>query len=879
MKTARLCLIGTIVVMCASARPAMAQGSRTLLTAGWHIQSSEKVKAGGDTISTSTFRAVGWYRASMPSTVLAALVANNVYADPFFGMNLRSIPGTGYPIGKNFSNVEMPADSPFRASWWFRTAFPVDRTVTGRRTLLHFDGVNYRANIWLNGRQLAASDRVAGTYRLYEFDVTDAVKHGAANVLAVEVFPPTPDDLAWTWVDWNPVPPDKNMGLWRPVYLTTSGDVVVRHPHVVSHLTAGQPEADLTVSAEIRNLAERAVHGVVRGRIEQVRFEQAVDLAPGEETVVKFQPDQFAQLRLPHPRLWWPAELGTPNLYRLELTFHEAGRLSDQRALDFGIREITSDITPDKVRLFKINGRPLLIRGGGWAPDMLLRSTPERQEAELRYVRDMRLNTIRLEGKLEDDHFFDLADRYGILILPGWCCCDVWEQWPKWKPETRDIAAASQRDQIRRLRSHPSVLAWLNGSDNPPPADVEQMYIDILRELDWPNPYVSSATQKETTVTGGTGVKMTGPYDWVPPSYWLHDEAAGGASGFNTETSPGPAVPPIESLRRMLPADHHWPIDDVWNYHAGGGQFKTLQIFSDALSARYGKPSSAEDYATKAQLMTYEGERAMFEAFARNKYRSTGVIQWMLNNAWPSMIWHLYDYYLRPAGGYFGAKKACEPVHVQYSYDDRSIVIVNGTEQPLSGKLVARVVNTDASERFAREVAVALGPDATSRVATIPEREDFSSTHFLDLRLLAPNGRLISTNLYWLSTTPEDLDWPKSTWYTTPVKQYADFTALNQLPAARVATSAVASARGDQHEVHVTVRNPGRTLAFFIRLQIVKAGGEEVLPVLWQDNYVTLMPGETRVVTATFNPRDAGGAAPRVVISGWNVKRQVVVTR
>jgi exo-1,4-beta-D-glucosaminidase len=849
-----------------------AQESRVPLTRGWHLQSSERAQDGGDVISTPGFRPAGWYPVSVPSTVLAALVENKIYPDPFHGMNLRSIPGTTYPIGRNFSNLAMPSDSPFGVSWWFRTTFSVPASDRGRHVALHCDGINYRANIWLNGTKIAGPDEVAGTYRTYEFDVTAVARIGEPNALAIEVFPPQPDDLAWTWVDWSPAPPDKNMGLWRPVSLSVSGDVVVRHPHVVSRLDAAFQNADLTVSAEVRNLATRPVIGTLRGRIEQITFDQQVELAPGEARIVKFSPGRFAELRVAHPRLWWPAELGAQDLYQLDLVFDAAGSTSDRQSLKFGIRQITSEFTEKGGRLFKINGRPLLIRGGGWAPDMLLRETPERQEAELSYVRDMHLNTIRFEGKLEDDHFFDLADEHGILLLPGWCCCDTWEQWAKWKSENRGIAAASQRDQIRRLRSHPSVLAWLNGSDNPPPADIEQMYIGILDELDWPNPYISSATAKRTTVTGATGVKMTGPYEWVPPSYWLLDDSRGGAHGFNTETSPGAAVPPIESLRRMLPADHLWPIDEVWNFHAGGGQFKTIQPFTDALTARYGPASSVEDYAQKAQLMTYEGERAMFEAYARNKYAATGVIQWMLNNAWPSMIWHLYDYYLRPGGGYFGTKKACEPVHVQYSYDDRSVVVVNGTDRRVTGKVVARVLNLDLSEKFSRETAVDVPVDTSARVLAIPDLSGLSTTYFVDVRLLSASGQALSSNLYWLSTRPEDLDWQKSSYFVTPVKGYADFTELGNLPAASVNTSMTVTRHGGDEQARVTVTNPGKTLAFFVHLQITGgAGGEEVLPVLWQDNYISLFPGETREVTATYRVKDLGAARATLAVSGWNV--------
>ncbi len=864
----RITVVSLCVAMCCVLQGvAAAQQSKVALTSGWRIQSSEKVQAIGKTISSRSFHPADWYPASMPSTVLAALVANKVYPDPLFGMNLRSIPGASYPIGRNFSNLDMPEDSPFRASWWFRTTFATPAAARGKRLALHFDGINYRAKVWLNGRQIASSDTVAGMYRMYEFDVTNAVKAGATNVLAVEVFPPAAGDLAWTWVDWNPMPPDKNMGVWRPVYLTVSGDVLVRHPHVTSKLEAGFAHAAIATSVELQNLSQRAIHGSVEARTETVMSEAKVDLAPGETKIVRLPP-----FRLARPRLWWPAGMGPQNLYRMDVSFRSGGVVSDRQSVRYGIRDTVSEMTGQGNRLFRINGRPLLVRGGGWAPDMLLRVNTARQDAEFRYVRDMRLNTVRLEGKLEDDRFFDVADEQGILVLAGWCCCDAWEQWDKWKPENREIAAASQRDQVRRLRNHPSILAWMNGSDNPPPADIEKMYVDILNELDWPVPYVSSATAKETTVTGPTGMKMTGPYDWVPPAYWLQDDSRGGARGFNTETSPGPAVPPVESLRRMLPSDHLWPIDDVWNYHAGGGQFKTISRFTDALNARYGPASSVEDYAATSQIMTYEGERAMFEAYARNKFVATGVIQWMLNNAWPSLIWHLYDYYLRPGGGYFGTKKACEPVHVQYSYDDGTIVVVNGTDRAVTGKVVARVFDIDSSEKFSRDAPVTAAADAVQRLLTLPPISGISSTYFLDLRLFSAGGQLVSSNLYWLSNQPDELDWEKSTWYTTPVKTYADFTSLRKMPPARVSASMTIARATTRDEVRVTLTNPGKTIAFFVRLQVMKGRtGEEVLPVLWSDNYVTLLPGETRVVTATFSPADVGPSRPALVVTGWNV--------
>jgi len=872
-----------LLLLLLAAADARAQ-ERHELHAGWLLASSASVGVDGATISSPTYRPTGWYHAAVPSTVVGSLVDDGVYRDPFFAMNLRALPGMTYPIGVNFVRLPMDPQSPFAVPWWYRTAFHIPRAMRNRRVALHFDGINYRANIWLNGHRLADSSMVAGTYRRYEFDVTDAVRSSGPNVLAALVFAPTPPDLQTTWVDWSPSPPDKNMGLWQPAYLSASGDVVIRYPAVVSHVdTTTLRSAELTVGTDLRNLGSHPVTGTLRGRIGDVAFSRPVTLPPHDSAFVHFTPDSFPQLRWKNPRLWWPAELGgtTPALYDLTLEFVIDTQVSDRQQLRFGVREITSASTPQGGRLFRVNGRRILIRGGGWAPDMFFRPQPERQDAQLRYALDLYLNTIRLEGNYENDRFWQQTDSLGVLVMTGWVCCSSWERWAQWGPEQHAVAAASLRDQIRRLRGHPSALVWLNGSDNPPPADVEQMYLDIEQQDAWPNPTISSASAKPTTVTGASGVKMTGPYDWVPPSYWLQDSTHGGAWAYNTETSPGAAVPPIESMRRMLPArDLTWPLDSVWLFHAAGGQFAhLLDRFDTALARRYGAPTSVEDYTATSQLMTYEGERAMFEAYRRNEYVSTGVIQWMFNNAWPSIYWHLFDWYLLPAGGYFGAKKANEPVHVLFSYDDRTVTVVNGGagRTPVhAAHLRARILGLDGAEELARDTVLDLPPDSSMRVFVLPEPTGVpgGATYVVDLRLTGADGRPLSTNLYWLSTRPDVLA-DTSTWYMTPVRSYADFTTLRGMPAAAVNATAHFSARAGTGEARVTLSNPGRSIAFFLRLQVTGRGSQEALPVLWEDNYLSLLPGETRVVTATYRVRDLGGAPPHVVVSGWNVRRAI----
>jgi exo-1,4-beta-D-glucosaminidase len=866
----------------AQSRLRQPQPAKIFLREHWTIRSSAQVKEKGDVLSQSVLQTRDWYPARVPSTVAGTLVDNKIYPDPFVGMNLRMMPGCSYPIGANFSVRPMPEDSPFRVSWWYRTEFQLPAGYRDRNVWLHLDGINFRANIWLNGKQIATSDQIAGTFRVHELNISETARVGELNTLAVEVFPALPDDLGWTWVDWNPMPPDKNMGIFRDVYLTSSGPLTIRYPQAVTHFDLPSLEtAHLTVNAEAHNASDHEVEGLLSGRIEGIRFSQRVKLGPQETRSVSFTPEQFPQLNLLHPRIWWPVHLGAQNLYSLEMEFAADGKVSDRQTTRFGIREITSQMDNQKHLVFKVNGQNVLIRGGGWASDMFLRFMPERLRTEFQYVKDMNLNAIRLEGQLQPDYFFDLADEYGILIMAGWCCCSHWEHWqhrddykegPVWDKEDYDIAARSQADQIRRLRNHPSVLVWLNGSDNPPPADVEKMYVDILKKYQWPNPFLSSATAKQAEFSGATGVKMEGPYEWVPASYWLLDKEAGGAHGFATEISPGPAVPPLESLERMIPKDHLWPIDEFWNYHAGGGQFKNIEVFTDALNNRYGTAKDVHDYALKSQLMTYEGQRAMFEAYAGNRYKSTGVIQWMLNNAWPSLIWHLYDYYLMPAGGYFGTKKACEPIHVQYSYDDKSVVAVNTTYQPQRKlKLTAQVYDLNLAEKFSKVTEVDLAPDSNLKAFLIPQIKDLSATYFLKLTLQDATGRTVSSNFYWLSTIDDVLDAKKTKWYYTPVTSYADMTQLEKLPPVKLAVSGRAARRGGEEIARVSISNPSHGLAFFVHLQIKQGSSErDVLPIVWEDNYVSLLPGERREVTATYKVKDLGNAAALLKVEGWN---------
>jgi exo-1,4-beta-D-glucosaminidase len=661
--------------------------------------------------------------------------------------------------------------------------------------------------------------------------------------------------------------------------LSESGPVSVRHAFVDSKLNLpSSDEARLTVRAELRNTSSEPVKGTLRGKIAgaaaSAEFSQSVELAANEKKEVVITPETATALNLKNPRLWWPYQMGEPYLHKLTLEFVTGkDSISDTENISFGIVQTDSEMTPEGHKLLKVNGKPVLVRGGGWASDMMLRVDESRREAEFRYVKEMGLNTIRLEGKLENEAFFERADRDGILIMAGWCCCDAWEKWGKWSEENKNVSVESLRDQLLRLRAHPSMLVWLNGSDNPPPADREQAYLEVEKQVSWPKPVISSASAKKAEFSGDSGVKMLGPYEYVSPNYWTMDTKAGGAYGFNTETSPGPAVPPVEGLKSFIPEDKLWPINEVWEYHAGGGKFKNIKIFTSALEERYGKTKDLSDFTWKSQAMTYEGERAMFEAYGGSKYQATGIIQWMLNNAWPGLIWHLYDYDLRPAGGYFGTKKALELVHPQFSYADRTVAVVNGKQEPQKGlKLVAKAYDLSMKELFSREASIDVAADGVTKGFAIPEPVGAANTYFLNLQLYASGGELLSRNFYWLSTKLDVLDFAKTEWFYTPITSYADLAGLADLPKAAVKATMRVQEAGNESVAHVTVENPGTGLAFLVRLRLLKGkNGAEVLPVFFDDNYLSLLPGEKREVTIHVRKKDLDGAKPVLAVDGFNV--------
>jgi exo-1,4-beta-D-glucosaminidase len=837
-------------ICCSTKIPA---DGKLLLRDNWAIQSSSEISTDGKTISLPGFPTDNWYPTSVPTTVLAALVANKVYPDPYYGTNITDLPGTITGRGR-----EMPEDSPFKVPWWYRTEFNLPANFKGKNIWLNFHSINYKANIWVNGKLVADTTQIEGAYRLFNLDISREALPGKKNCLALEIYPPKGMDLTITWVDWNPTPPDRGMGIWYDVSVSTTGSVAIENPYVVTRLNLpATDEARLTVTAELRNSEQKPVAGTLKGSIEDIIFSQEVELLPGETKLVNFLPEAFPQLVIANPRLWWPHTVGAQNLYDLNLSFESSGNTTDTKKVRFGIREITSwmnNFDDHHTKVFQVNGKNIVIRGGGYVQDLMLRPSDERIDADLLYAKHMNLNALRMEAPRGSDYLFERCDEEGILLMVGWCCCSSWERWRNWTPHTGDVAELSWKDLIVHLRNHPSVFTWLYGSDNFPPYDIEKRYIDVLDKYDNTRPYESSATQDSSNIAGLTGVYM-GPfpkvYAYFPPSYWYSKLE------FNTEAGPtGEQLPPIETMRWMMPEKDLWPISESWDLRLHRSFYPIARA---ALESRYGKPTGVEEYSVKSQVFQNEAVKAMFEAFAGNKYRSSGIIYWMYNSAWPKMYWQLYDYYLMPNGAFYGAKNACEPLHIQYCYDDNSIKIVNSYYENFNRlSASAKIFDFTMSEISSKEANVSVAPDESKQIMTIEIPSPVTNIYFLKLELKDATGKMLSSNFYWLSAKGDEM---------------ADFTDLSKLPEAdiTVTTSAIQQ-EGTKFKLLVTLRNQGTGLAFAVNPKILKMTSKDpVLPVLWQDNYISLLPNEQRTLQVEFDRKDLDNEKPLLKVDGWNL--------
>ncbi|HEY5808819.1 MAG TPA: sugar-binding domain-containing protein, partial [Povalibacter sp.] len=883
----------------------------TWSVSAWKLLEAPRVQAGGAEISSGGFDASQWYEATVPGTVLTTLINRGVYPDPDYGLNNMAIP-----------------ESLARQDYWYRTEFSAP--AAQQRMTLTFNGINYSSDIWLNGQRLGGT---RGAFVRGIFDVSGKIRAGGSNVIAVRVSPPPhpgipheesinagpgenggamaldgPTFIATEGWDWIPGVRDRNTGLWQDVVLSASGAVRIKDPQVITLLPLPDTaRADVTINVPLDNAAASSVKGTLIAAFDGVSLSKEVTLAPGE-TVVKLSPAEFKQLSLSKPRLWWPNGYGKQELYQLQLTFNESSGASDRKALRFGIREVTYELSlfdergqlrrvdvdvalgssrgerlidvrhealkkspkgwaaslypgalksPAVRRIeddsltphlaLKVNGVRIASRGGNWGmDDSRKRVSREKLEPYFRLHRDANLNTIRnWVGLNYEDAFFDLADEYGMLVLS-----DFWASTQDFQvePEDPQLFFVNARDTIRRYRNHPSIALWFGRNEGVPQPILNSGLADIVAELDGTRHFTGSSNR--------VNLQGSGPYNYRPPSQYFTQMA----EGYSVEVGT-PSLATLESIQASVPAEDRWPISDTLAYHdwhhGGNGDIAT---FMQTLETQFGAATSLEDFERKAQMMNYVTYRAVFEGFHAHLWtKNSGRLLWMTHPAWPSNHWQIYSADYDTHASFYGVKKACEPLHVQMNLPDYALAVVNTTTSARAGlSLRARVFSLDNRLLGERREKISAAANATTTVKSLDLARHLAGEGvvLVKLELTAANGELLSENLYW---------------------QARDETAhrkLNDMPRQPVTLSATAARHGEEVQVRVTLVNEGKVPLLANKLTLLGADGQRVLPAYYSDNYVSLLPGESRDVMISYPASIARGAS--IALRGWNAVAESV---
>ena len=796
----------------------------------WRIERASEVIADGATLSKSGFNDLSWLPATVPGTALVSWLNAGALPDPNFG-----------------DNQVMISDSFFQSDFWYRTDFTAPSAPAGRKVWLHFDGVNWKADVWLNGEKLG---RIEGAFQRARFDVTARLKPGGKNSLAVlveKVATPgstkektfeNPDknggalgsdnptyhaSIGW---DWIPTIRGRNTGLWNDVRLTTTGTVTVEDPLVTSKLDGNRVE--VTVEVMVQNHGEAPVQGKIGVRIGEKHIENGIKLAVFERKTSTFR------VTLDAPKLWWPAGYGDPYLYDAEVSF------DDSIALKFkaGIREWRYSEEGGALR-FWINGRRFIPKGGNWGfGESMLRYRAREYDAAMRYHADMHFNMVRnWVGQIGEDEFYEAADRHGIVVMQDFWLANPWDG-PD--PDDNRMFMQNARDTILRIRHHASIGLYCGRNEGYPPKPLDDGIRAALAEMHPGIHYVSSSA--DDAVSGH------GPYRALPVKSYFQTRAT---PKFHSEMGM-PNIVSMESLRAMMDEKDMWPQGRVWGLHdfcltgAQGGE-----SFREQIDRSYGGAQDVEEWITLAQFVNYDGYRAMFEAQSKNRM---GLLIWMSHPTWPSFVWQTYDYYLEPTAGYFGAKKAAEPLHIQWNPLDDSVEVVNYSGGNAS-KLTARaeVLSLDGAVKWEKTATLDSSEDSVAAAFKIAFPEGLTPVHFVRLRLSA-GDRLISENFYWRG-----------------VNEY-DFRALRKLPKVRLAAKTKVERAGSAWLLSTEVHNTAADPALMVRVKAVRAKtGDRILPALYSDNYVALLPGERRVIRTELQSADTRGEEPRIVIEGFNV--------
>ncbi len=860
---------------------------------------------------------VYWFPVSVPSTVLTGLVANGIYPDPHLGMNNMLIPDASdsfnieYDLGK-YSYIP-GTTNPWKRPYWYRTSFEIPARDGDRNFELVFKGINYRAAVWLNGTEVADSSQMAGMFEEFRYNVTGLIRPGEENALAVKIYPLDDPGLPATEqlealgdfyfnggptgnigknvtmlcsVGWDWIPPvrDRNMGIWQPVILRTTGPVTITHPHVITGLSKlpDTTRAELAIMIPLTNGGSSTVKGNITVEIDpatfagtSIRFSKEFTLDPGAAQTFEFDRHTVNELAIRDPKLWWPAGYGNQDLYRLQIIVSDENGVSDLYSSKFGIRTVSSStvmVNKSLRRDFYVNGKKIFLLGGAWVPDMTAYRDSLRYDHELRLCRDANLNLIRIWGGgiTPPDAFFDLCDRYGLLVWSDfWITGDTNGEFRgsrDW-PIEGNVFISNMTSTILRLRNHPSLLVWTGGNEGHAREELYTAMRDSLIALDGTRPFISSSSGYAKLPQGWKeswpdnqppGVYSGGSYAWQEPSKYF--DLTNHAPGFVFKDEIGiPSQPPYSIMPRIVPdlvwdRDLPFPLNNTWGYHdAATGNGKYDRYYNEMVS-RFGKPVSMKDFCDKMQLMNAMGYQGIFEAAEHKLNDAGGIMLWKLNAAFPSVVWQIYDWFLMPNAGYYFIRNSCKPVHIQFNRDDSTVVVINRTYNTLSDlKADIGIYSRDSESLYQKSSVLSPGGSSIREAGSLSGTlSGLRQNVFLLLELSDKDGIVISRNTYWLS--PEN-----------------DFRDLEDMPTATLDVKIQDVSREHSYVSRkIRFTNPGKNIAFFINPRLTK-DGEDILPAFWSANYFTLKPGESMDVTVDVPSGEDVTGYSVLQVEGWNV--------
>jgi hypothetical protein len=743
----------------------------------------------------------------------------------------------------------------------------VPKSYAGRHVWLNFEGINFSAQVWVNGRQVGS---MKGAFSRGIFDISQDVKPGRMAALAVLVSPqPHPGDphehtirdgvgrnggitaidgptfLSTIGWDWLPAIRDRDTGIWQKVFLSASGPVLVKDPLVTTDLPLPKVDtADVAVQARVENVSDVAQKGVLKGSFGDVSFEQTAEIAPHSSQMVSFDPKTTVALHVSNPKLWWPNGYGPQNLYSLHLSFEVDKKVSDSRDVSFGIRKFSYAVPDSENLTISVNGVRVFVRGGNWGLDEAMKRNPrERLEAQIRMHQVANLNMIRnWVGQSTSEDFYELCDKYGLL---------VWDEFfqpnPADGPDPDDFETymANVREKILRFRNHASIVLWCARNEGNPPKEIDDALRTLMAELEPTRLYQANSAD-------GRGVRSGGPYHWrTPREFYVFGEA------FKSEIG-SMSVPTIESIRGMMPEKDWETINDDWAEHDFAKGAQQGDKYPEIIAARYGKVANLADFVRKSQLANYEAFRAMYEGRnAKLFHPTTGVMTWMSNPAQPSFVWQIYHHDLEPNSAFFAVRKAAEVVHIQLNESNGTVQVINNLAVPLNGaRAHLAIYNLDGTVAYSQDYDVSAAASAATSLGAVAWPAGMSAVHFVKLELRDAAGKPVSGNFYWRAL-PEHQD---------------DLTALGELQAVMLDAKVARREVAGKSFVDVTLHNPGKQVALMAHLQLRRGrSNERVLPVYYSDNYVSLVPGETRTITIEASTGDLKGEPALVLVDGWNV--------